>query len=575
MGKVRVSAYGLSGQPRLYDFDPDATPGAVVGTNLTLGAAVTLLSGVTLPAGYVLQASDVLNGLINTGSGVENGGNGLFEPVITAGTTAQFWRGDKTFTNDLLGPLITYAYQFTKRPSNPAAVPTQALYQDDGSSYKDGTLVWDNYFACTSTMLVGSKGNEQDGIRINSAQTPVRIKASTFGGSASILVHQHSTTAHGELYLSRSNGNSSAHVAVTNGMTLGSVTGLGHTGVSGTGYLPGGDVVFEVDSTGTVSGTSMPGRMRLRVTPDGSATPADWVVATNDRKADFAVTPSVAGTDLALITQTITNGDTTHSPSGDAVFDALALKQPLDATLTALASNDWAANAMPVGTGADTVTQLALAANTFPARSSAGNVAAKVCTDFGLSLVDDADASAARTTLGLGTIATQNANAVAITGGTVNGTTVGATTAATVRGTTVEATSALFAAQGIPLRLAGNTANQEEVVSSAVGVLDAGSRGAIRLWTDVNNNDATTATIFSLTVGANIAGAGTTLLTVRKDGTWGINTTSYGSGVGVIAIANATTVPSTNPTGGGVLYVEGGALKYRGSSGTVTTIAPA
>jgi hypothetical protein len=40
-------------------------------------------------------------------------------------------------------------------------------------------------------------------------------------------------------------------------------------------------------------------------------------------------------------------------------------------------------------------------------------------------------------------------------------------------------------------------------------------------------------------------------------------------------ISNAGTVPSTNPTGGGILYTEGGALKYRGSSGTVTTIANA
>lgn len=48
-----------------------------------------------------------------------------------------------------------------------------------------------------------------------------------------------------------------------------------------------------------------------------------------------------------------------------------------------------------------------------------------------------------------------------------------------------------------------------------------------------------------------------------------------GDGVGVIGIGNADTVPSTNPSGGGVLYVEAGALKYRGSSGTVTTIANA
>lgn len=42
---------------------------------------------------------------------------------------------------------------------------------------------------------------------------------------------------------------------------------------------------------------------------------------------------------------------------------------------------------------------------------------------------------------------------------------------------------------------------------------------------------------------------------------------SFGGGAGVIFIGSATTVPTTNPTGGGVLYVEAGALKYRGSSG--------
>lgn len=50
---------------------------------------------------------------------------------------------------------------------------------------------------------------------------------------------------------------------------------------------------------------------------------------------------------------------------------------------------------------------------------------------------------------------------------------------------------------------------------------------------------------------------------------------SFGSGEKVIFIANATTVPTTNPTGGGILYVQSGALKYRGSSGTVTNIANA
>jgi hypothetical protein len=35
------------------------------------------------------------------------------------------------------------------------------------------------------------------------------------------------------------------------------------------------------------------------------------------------------------------------------------------------------------------------------------------------------------------------------------------------------------------------------------------------------------------------------------------------------------TVPTANLSGGGILYVEAGALKYRGSSGTITTVAPA
>lgn len=48
-----------------------------------------------------------------------------------------------------------------------------------------------------------------------------------------------------------------------------------------------------------------------------------------------------------------------------------------------------------------------------------------------------------------------------------------------------------------------------------------------------------------------------------------------GGGDGVMSIANASTNPSTNPVAGGILYVDSGALKYRGSSGTVTTIANA
>jgi hypothetical protein len=67
----------------------------------------------------------------------------------------------------------------------------------------------------------------------------------------------------------------------------------------------------------------------------------------------------------------------------------------------------------------------------------------------------------------------------------------------------------------------------------------------------------------------------TQAMTLDVSGNLLLKTTSIGtSAVGVIGLGNAT-APTSSPAGMGQLYVEGGALKYRGSSGTVTTIANA
>jgi hypothetical protein len=47
------------------------------------------------------------------------------------------------------------------------------------------------------------------------------------------------------------------------------------------------------------------------------------------------------------------------------------------------------------------------------------------------------------------------------------------------------------------------------------------------------------------------------------------------TGNGVIYIANAGTAPTANPVSGGILYCEAGALKYRGTGGTTTTLGAA
>ena len=61
---------------------------------------------------------------------------------------------------------------------------------------------------------------------------------------------------------------------------------------------------------------------------------------------------------------------------------------------------------------------------------------------------------------------------------------------------------------------------------------------------------------------------------IANTGDIGLNTVDFGSGVGVFGMADGT-APSGTPTGGGVIYVESGALKYKGSSGTVTTLGVA
>jgi len=103
------------------------------------------------------------------------------------------------------------------------------------------------------------------------------------------------------------------------------------------------------------------------------------------------------------------------------------------------------------------------------------------------------------------------------------------------------------------------------------------------------NNDTGSGSIFiGCDAGSGAAGAVSNRLYIANSNTstpliygefdnnnLGINLKSFGGGTKVISIANATAVPTSNPTGGGILYIEAGALKYRGSSGTITTIANA
>ena len=94
-----------------------------------------------------------------------------------------------------------------------------------------------------------------------------------------------------------------------------------------------------------------------------------------------------------------------------AIQTQLDNKQPLDAGLTSISGLVTAADSMIYTTGLDTYATTPL-------------------TAAGRALIDDASASAQRTTLGLGSIATQASSSVSITGGTIDGTVIGGTTPA-------------------------------------------------------------------------------------------------------------------------------------------------
>lgn len=120
---------------------------------------------------------------------------------------------------------------------------------------------------------------------------------------------------------------------------------------------------------------------------------------------------------------------------------------------------------------------LTSAADKVPYFTGSGTAAVADFTAAGRALVDDADAAAQRTTLGLGTMSTQAASAVAVTGGTVTGITDlaiadGGTAASTAAG--ARTNLGLVIGTDIPAGPLG-TVGYASVTASQTGITDSGS----------------------------------------------------------------------------------------------------
>ena len=172
-----------------------------------------------------------------------------------------------------------------------------------------------------------------------------------------------------------------------------------------------GTIATQYANNVSITGGSISGITDLAVADGGTGASDAGTARTNLGLGTIATqaasSVSITGGSITGITDlAVADGGTGASDAATARTNlGLAIGtnvQAYDPDLAALASVTSAADALPYFTGSGTATTTTL-------------------TSFGRSLVDDTDAATARTTLGLGTIATQAANSVSITGGSITG----------------------------------------------------------------------------------------------------------------------------------------------------------
>jgi hypothetical protein len=166
---------------------------------------------------------------------------------------------------------------------------------------------------------------------------------------------------------------------------------------------------------------------------------ADINAGTIDNTIIGATTPAAAtftnltvstGSTINFSGATVSNGGTftTVTISGGSITGITDLAIADGGTGASTASVARTNLGVAIGTnvqaydaGLQSISGLTTTADQMIYTTSSDTYATTSLTSAGRALLDDASASAQRTTLGLGTLATQNANSVAITGGTISG----------------------------------------------------------------------------------------------------------------------------------------------------------